>query len=173
MITLLVNGNNPLSQSFYNELIDDLQLCQLTCPVCNSTGQFVVHAYYKRKVRFNDQTSSIRIQRIKCHSCSRTQALLTSHMVPYSQISLSTQVEVIKESISNTTYSSMEAHLGISLYCINHIISMFHKYWRQMVLIAKLDLSDLRELSFASFSNYSLQFMQIRYVSNTLFVNTT
>ncbi len=173
MITLLVDGNNPISQSFYNELIDDLQLCQLTCPVCSSTGQFVVHAYYKRNVKFKEHTTSIRIQRIKCQSCLKTQALLTSHIVPYSQISLSTQVDVINESISDASYSTMEAHLGISIYCINHIISMFHKYWRQMALIARLDLSNLRSLSFASFSHYSLQFMQIRYTSNTLLVNTT
>lgn len=173
MITLLVNENNPLSQSFYNELIEDLQLCQIPCPNCKCTGCFVIHGYYKRTVTTGLVSVSIRIQRIKCISCSKTQSILTSQMVPYSQIALSTQVKIVEAVENKTSYSSIEAKLSISLYCINHIISNYYKYWKQMALIASLDFSNLVELSRQSFSNYSLQFMQIRNTHNSLWVNTT
>lgn len=173
MITLLVNENNPLSQSFYNELIEDLQLCQIPCPNCKCTGCFVIHGYYKRTVTTGLVSVSIRIQRIKCISCSKTQSILTSQMVPYSQIALSTQVKIVEAVENKTSYSSIEAKLSISLYCINHIISNYYKYWKQMALIASLDFSNLVELSRQSFSNYSLQFMQIRNTRNSLWVNTT
>lgn len=173
MITLLVNENNPLSQSFYNELIEDLQLCQIPCPNCKCTGCFVIHGYYKRTVTTGLVSVSIRIQRIKCISCSKTQSILTSQMVPYSQIALSTQVKIVEAVEKKTSYSSIEAKFSISLYCINHIISNYYKYWKQMALIASLDFSNLVELSRQSFSNYSLQFMQIRNTRNSLWVNTT
>lgn len=173
MITLLVNENNPLSQSFYTELIEDLQFCQFDCPKCKCTGCFVIHGYYRRTVTTGINSVSIRILRIKCTSCSKTQSILTSQMVPYSQIALSTQVKIIEEVENKSSYSSIEARLSISLFCINHIISNYYKYWKQMSLIASLDFSNLSRLSQQSFANYSLQFMQIRNTANSLWVNTT
>jgi len=173
MITLLVNENNPLSQTFYNELIEGLALYQISCPGCKCTGRFVIHGYYKRTVTTGAASVSIRIQRIRCNSCSKTQSLLTSQMVPYSQIALSTQVKIIEAVEKKISYSSIEAKLSISLYCINHIISNYYKCWKQMKLIASLDFSNLSKLSQLSFANYSLQFMQIRNTANSLWVNTT
>ena len=173
MITLLVNENNPLSQTFYNELIEDLQIYKISCPQCKCIGRFGIHGYYTRTVTTGIASVSIRIQRIKCNSCSMTQALLTSQMVPYSQIALSTQVKIIEEIEKKTSYSSIEAKLSISIYCINYIISNYYKYWKQMMLIASLDFSNLSKLTQLSFANYSLQFMQIRNTANSLWVNTT
>lgn len=94
MITLYVEENNPITPNFYNNLIADLQFHRLTCP-CGHSGCLSVHGYYTRSLMTPDGNCSFRICRMICSCCHHTHALLLSSFVPYSQISLFAQTEII------------------------------------------------------------------------------
>ena len=50
MITLFVEEYNPLTPSFYNQVINNLQFHMLTCP-CGHSGCLSVHGYYYRYIK--------------------------------------------------------------------------------------------------------------------------
>ena len=50
MITLFVQEYNPLTPSFYNQVINNLQFHMLTCP-CGHFGCLTVHGYYHRYIK--------------------------------------------------------------------------------------------------------------------------
>ena len=94
MITIFVRENNPLTPNFYNNLIAQLQFHRLTC-TCGHSGCLSVHGYYIRSLKVPAGKLFFRICRVICSCCHHTHALLPSFMVPYSQISMNEQAEVI------------------------------------------------------------------------------
>ena len=95
MITLFVEESNLLTPNFYNDLISNLQFHQLTCP-CGHSGGLSVHGYYNRSVKLPGGKTAFRICRVICEHCGHTHAILLSSMVPYSQISTSDHISIIK-----------------------------------------------------------------------------
>lgn len=93
MITIFVRDCNQISQSFYDSVIYDLQLHQLTCS-CSHSACLSVHGYYKRTVKLSSGAIRLRVCRVKCSECGATHALLLSSMVPYSQTFLSLQQQI-------------------------------------------------------------------------------
>ena len=96
MITIFVRDCNQISQSFYDSVIYDLQLHQLTC-TCSHSACLSVHGYYKRTVKLSSGAIRLRVCRVKCSECGATHALLLSSMVPHSQIPLSDQQRICKD----------------------------------------------------------------------------
>lgn len=96
MITIFVPDCNQISQSFYDSLIHDLQLHQLTCS-CSHSACLSVHGYYKRTVKLSSGAIRLRVCRVKCSECGATHALLLSSMVPYSQIPLPDQQRICRD----------------------------------------------------------------------------
>ena len=96
MITIFVRDCNQISQSFYDSVIFDLQLHQLTCS-CSHSACLSVHGYYRRTVKLSSGAIRLRVCRVKCSECGATHALLLSSMVPYSQILLSDQQRICKD----------------------------------------------------------------------------
>jgi hypothetical protein len=96
MITLLVEENNPLSQSFYDYCINSLQFHQLTCS-CGRSGCLNIHGYYQRKVKTHDGSFILTVCRVICSECGRTHAILPSSIVPYSQIPLACCCQIISD----------------------------------------------------------------------------
>ena len=68
MITLFVEENNPLTPNFYNEMINNLQFHQLTCP-CGHSGCLSVHGYYHRHIKASSGRLLFRI----CPKCKDTE----------------------------------------------------------------------------------------------------
>lgn len=63
-----------------------------TCPVCESTGNLLIHSYYRRNlIDFIDGKvvhHEITIMRLQCDSCGSTHAILPDFIIPYCSYSL-------------------------------------------------------------------------------------
>ncbi|MEZ3469308.1 MAG: hypothetical protein K1W40_13120 [Schaedlerella sp.] len=173
MITIFVEENNPLTPNFYNNLIAHLQFHRLTC-TCGHSGCLSVHGYYTRSLKMPAGKLSFRICRLICSRCLHTHALLPSFMVPYSQISLNEQVEVISAHETKQGWEKLlNRNPSIDESNCRHIIRSFLCRWKQRLLSEKITLSDKAALCRDCFSSFARQFMQIHCTPNILFADTT
>ena len=173
MITLFVEENNPLTPTFYNNLIINLQFHRLTCP-CGHSGCLSVHGYYRRYIKTPDGKLPFRICRVKCECCGHTHAILLSSMLPYSQISLPEQVSIIKNYEDSLSQKSlMDCNNSIDESNWHYIIRQYLKHWKQKLLSERIRLDSIATLTSSCFQFFSCQFMQIKSTQNILFFNTT
>ena len=171
MITLFVEENNPMTPTFYNNLIASLQFHRLICP-CGHSGSLSIHGYYYRSVKTAQGLLRFRICRVICSCCGHTHALLLSSMVPYSRISLADHVSIISGFENNTDcLEVMSRNPSIDESNLRFVIRQFRKHWKQRLISAGIILSDRLVLS--CFERYLRQFMQIKNTENILFANTT
>lgn len=173
MITLFVEEYNPITPSFYRNLIANLQLHRLTC-TCGHSGCLSIHGYYTRFLKTPEGKVPLRICRVLCSCCHHTHALLPSSMVPYSQISLSEHVEVIScHEVKERWEPLMNRNPSIDESNCRYITRCFLKHWKQRLLSEKITLFNRAELIHDCFSAFARQFMQIHCTPNILFMNTT
>lgn len=173
MITLFVDYCNPISQKFYDDTISNLQFHQLTC-TCGHCACLNIHGYYYRSIKSGDSKIRLHICRVKCSQCGRTHALLLSNIVPYSQISLCEQIDIISSFETNKDFSSiMEATPAIDEGNIRSIICQYLLHWKQKLLAESITLHPSALLTSLCFSIFSRQFMQIKHTPNILFPKTT
>lgn len=173
MITLFVEEYNPVTPSFYNNLIASLQIHRLTC-TCGHSGCLSVHGYYTRSLKTPEGKLPFRICRVICSCCLRTHALLPSSIVPYSQISLAEHVEIISSHKDRKELETLMNHNpSIDESSCRHIVRSFLHHWKQRLLSEKITLSDRAALIRGCFSAFARQFMQIHCTPNILFMNTT
>ena len=173
MITLFVEENNPLTPNFYNEMINNLQFHQLTCP-CGHSGCLSVHGYYHRHIKASSGKLRFRICRVKCECCGHTHAILLSSMVPHSQISLTEQVTIIHNFENSLSQDSvMNDNPSIDESCYRYIIRQYLNHWKQKLLSERISFGSIHGLTASCFSLFSCQFMQIKRIPNILFLNTT
>lgn len=168
MITLLVDNCNPISQDFYDKTILSLQFHQLPCP-CGLSGGLTIHAYYYRGIKGGDDLQQLRICRVICSHCLATHALLLSSFVPYSQISLPDQVEVISNfELSLSQSELMDRNNSIDESNIRYILQRYRQSWQQRLLTARISLRDTSLVQMC-FSFFGRQFMQIKRTPNIFF----
>lgn len=74
MITVSVGFCNPISQNFYDDVINSLQFHQLTCS-CGHSGCLTIHGYYDRSVKVGDSDIQLHVCRVICSQCGRTHAV--------------------------------------------------------------------------------------------------
>lgn len=173
MITLFVEENNPLTPSFYNQVINNLQFHMLTCP-CGHSGCLSVHGYYHRYIKSPTGKLRFRICRVKCECCGHTHAILLSSMVPYSQVSTNDQISIINNYLNKISQASvMNNNPSIDEGCFRYVIRNYLKYWHEKLRSESINLSPFRQLINSCFSFFSYQFMQIKNTLNILFLNTT
>ena len=172
MITLNTIINNTLTQKIYNQLIADLQFHQLTC-TCGHSGSLSVHAYYVRSVKVPEGKLRLRICRVICSCCGRTHALLPASIVPYSQIPLPEQVEIISAyETSDSPETIMDTNPSIDESNCAYIIRQYLRHWKQCLLSERIEIRDTSLVS-RCFTAFFRQFMQIKNTPNILFLNTT
>ena len=173
MITIFVRDCNQISQSFYDSVINDLQLHRLTCS-CSHSACLSVHGYYKRTVKLPFRSVSLRICRVRCSVCGTTHALLLSSLIPYSRIPLSVQQRICmdyEEGLSAGTVC--ESDPSIDENNVKSVLRNYRLRWREMLRSLKIRLFPIDDLILSCFSDYSLQFMQIHQRVNILFSFTT
>lgn len=172
MITLNTDINNTLTQKTYNQLIANLQFHRLTC-TCGHSGSLSVHAYYIRSLKVPEGILRLRICRLVCSCCGRTHALLPSVIVPYSQIPLQEQVEIISAyETSGSSDPVMSRNPSIDESNCAYIIRQYYRHWKQRLLSERIDICDISLVS-RCFTAFFRQFMQIKSTPNVLFFNTT
>ena len=172
MITLLVEENNPITPNFYNKVLNPLQFHCLACP-CGQSGCLSVQGYYHRYIKAASGKLLFRICCVKCACCGHTHALLLSSLVPYSQISLADQVNIIynhETALSQNSLMNNNPSIDESNY--RYLIRQYLLHWKQKLLSEQVSLH-LASLTASCFSHFMCQFMQIKHVPNILFLNTT
>lgn len=173
MITISVENFNTFSQRFYDSVIAQVQIHQLTCK-CGHSACLTIHGYYYRYIQTQDGKVKIKVTRVKCSECGRTHALLISSLVPYSQIPLEEQRQII-ESVEEEASSSeiCEGHPQIDENCIKSIIRRYKKHWKERLKSEQIPLMPPTSLIRRCLKHYSKQFMQIRSTFNRLYVIPT
>lgn len=172
MITVFVDNYNPISQDFYDSVLNSIQFHRLTCP-CGHSACLTIHGYYSRRVKTSDGDFSLRICRVYCSCCHHTHAVLLSSLVPYSQVSLSGHIEILSAYENGMQPDTlMEQNPSIDESNCRYIIRKYLLYWKQRLLSAQLLLSSTALIA-RCFSCFFKQFMQIRCTPNILFMNTT
>lgn len=173
MITIFCSQFKIVSQEIYDSVIKTLQLHRMTCS-CGHKACLSIHGYYGRRIKIEDGTIIITICRVRCSVCGHTHALLLSSMVPYSQIQASHQWRICDDYESHRNISSIcEDVVAIDENNVKYILRNYRKHWCEMLRSIRLSLSSFTELVLSCFSNYSMQFMQIRRTPNRLFYFTT
>lgn len=173
MITISTDFCNPISQDSYENLINSLQFHQLAC-TCGHYACLTIHGYYDRNIKVDDQSILLHICRVKCSHCNTTHALLPSFIVPYSQVSLPDQVDIISCYESSGNYSDvMERTPSIDENCFYSIIRRYKHHWLQRILSLKLSISTSLTFVRFCFLHYSRQFMQVKKTPNIFFLTPT
>ena len=171
MITLNVPEGKNISQKKYEEIIDALDFHRLRCPCCAQAGCLKRHGYYTRRVKVGGQWVKLRILRVKCTHCGKTHALLPSYIVPYTQVRLEEQAEIIRQWEGEKNYESvMAGNVLIDLSDIRVVIRRYRRYWKERLASAGLSIAmALEGLVKGCFQHYARQVLQIRVTPNGLF----
>lgn len=173
MITLPTDFCNPLSQDIYDKLLSGLQFHQLSC-TCGLSGCLKIHGYYLRKLKHGAALLCLRICRVKCSCCGHTHSLIPDTMVPYSQISLPDQLQIIAASEAGTSFLPiLERCTAIDENNVYSILRRYHRYWRQRILAEAIPLLPGSALAMRCLNSFGRQFMQIKCTPNRLFSRTT
>ena len=172
MIQVLVEKgkyNNPDDfQKNYDDLVYSLQINMLECSGCHKSGCLVIYGRYTRHIRLCGKLIDLSVQRVRCKECGKTHAILISVIVPYSQILLPEQQEIVADVASgNHAAHIMERNPLIDSVQVRYIMRQFRKHWEQRIL--SLGLNVLDELTIPCFRYYSRQFMQVHRVPNILY----
>lgn len=173
MLTVLVQDFNTFTQSFYNSIIESLQLHMLEC-TCGHSGCLSFHGKYSRSIITPHGKVTLTIYRVKCSECGHTHALLLSSMVPYSQIPAEDQ-RIIAEAHDAGIKPHMICTPDSGIYESNFkaVVRRYMKSWKERLRSAGITLGSTPDLSADCFTHYSRQFMQIRGTPNKLFVSPT
>lgn len=176
MITLFSFNCNPNTENIqnkYDDFISRLQFHQLTC-TCGHSACLTVHAYYYRTLKILPHPVRMRICRVRCSVCGKTHALMPAFIVPYSQISLSDQAQIVRHYQEDRDYSAI---LGRCPYIdennIKSVIRNFIRHWQERLRSNTIPLTPLDDLIAGCFRHHKYQFMQIKKTVNILFVYTT
>ena len=134
MITLFVEENNPLTPTFYNSFISNLQFHQLKCP-CGHAGGLSVHGYYNRFIKTSEGKLPFRICRVVCEVCGKTHALLLSSMVPYSQLSFADHLQIIEAYEADAPTATLLHNSDcMDESTIRHVIRRYRRHWKQRLI---------------------------------------
>lgn len=163
MITLYYENDNIFNQDTYDKIINQVDFLTLKCPECSHSGCLIKHARYSRSFRLSNSVITINIVRVLCKECGKTHAVLLYDFVPYSQILLNDQIEIIK-SDNDEKYLSDNPNFDMS--DLKHIRKQFNLYWKQRLLSHSIPLD--QSLLITCFKFFSRQFMQIKTTINSL-----
>lgn len=171
MITISNQIINNFSSEIYFKILNTLPFRKLSC-TCGITGNIIKHGHYFRSIKLSEGKVKIKIQRVLCKSCGRSHAILTKDIVPYSNILLDDQIQVIN-AINNaeSTKSIMENNPEIDESNIYKIIKKYLSYWKERLLSYQIPIDS--KISCNCFYAFGKQFMQIKWTSNILFSLTT
>ena len=167
MITVQTENINTLSQKIYDSIIDRIQLHQISCS-CGHSGNIKKWGRYERKVWFQSEEITLKIQRIRCAHCGRTHAFLLDILVPYSRVPLEDQRQIILSCENGEDCEPLQqSNILIENQMVFFIWRKYRRHWKQKLLAAGISLTG--GLSKDCFRCYSRQFMQIRSTPNLFF----
>lgn len=156
MLTYKVYDFKSFSQKYYNNCINNINFLSLSCS-CGIKGSFIKHGYYTRSIKTPLGLVKLKILRVKCSSCGKTHAVLLSSIVPYSQISLLDQVNIIIN-----PKDVMENNIFIDESNIAYTKSKYYKFFKEPLASFYIKLQPTIKFIDLCFKHLKRQFMQIR-----------
>lgn len=173
MITVEVPYDNPISQDYYDSVVNSLQLHQITCS-CGHAACMCIHGYYFRYVCLPEGKLRLRIMRLKCTLCGRTHAILLSSIVPYCRILLCDQVVIIFAWEEGTGMNRIcDDNPSVDENNVKAVVRKYLRHWRERLRSESIPLSPVSLLVRKCFSVYLRQFLQIHRTFNCLYPSTT
>ena len=167
MITVLFPSDKPFSEDLYYAFLQTLNLFLIEC-TCHTKGCLIFHGWYERKVKLPSRLLTLSVQRVRCKECGKTHALIPSLLVPYSQITLKDQQDILILAESGLPPEDvMERNALIDENHVRYIIRQYKKHWKERLLSISLTIRD--SLVIPCLSAFSRQFMQIHKTPNILF----
>ena len=161
-----MNDCNDFSEDLYNKLIAGLQIHMVEC-TCGKKGCLIFYGHYKRNFKYFSKIISLSIQRVWCKACHKANALIPSLVVPYSQIPLHDQQDIISNVSSGLSPESvLSRNILIDENHVKYILRMFKHHWKQRLLSIGLSVTDC--LTVPCLAAFSRQFMQIHRTCNKL-----
>ncbi len=174
MITVNSNKINTLDQISYNNLINSINITQITCS-CGHSGCLTKHAYYFRNLKISGGIKvRICVLRVKCSVCAKTHAVLPDTIVPYSQITLKDHIVILCNTLQNKSHDGvMNDNPLIDESSIGYIVRCYKKHWKQRLKAYRINLCEQsHHLTTLCFKYFQRQFMQIKCTTNILFTFT-
>ena len=169
MITIETENYNYISQDFYNNTIDSIDLNLLPC-TCGHSGSLTFHGSYKRKVQLLDEILVLTVARVRCSACGHTHALLLSSIIPYSQIPAAVQIDTIAALEDGIPLDSvLSGQCCVDESNLRSIIRSYRLHWKERLLSESISLTPVSLLIRSCFSSFSRSFMQIKNTRNKLF----
>ena len=157
MITVLCKKLNPISQKSYDRLVNSIHLFNVQC-TCGAKGCLIRFGHYRRHVKLFSSLISLVIQRVWCKQCRTSHAILPSGLVPYSQISLEDQQQIlICVEKGEAPEPVMDNNFLIDENNVKYIIRQFRRHWKQRILSIGKTLQDC--LTEPCLLTYSRQFI--------------
>lgn len=173
MITIETENYNHISQDFYNNTINSIDLSQIPC-TCGLSGSLLFHGSYKRKVQLPDEVLVLTVARVRCSACGHTHALLLSSIVPYSQIPVVVQIDTIVALEDGIPLDSvLSGQCCVDESNIRSIIRSYRLHWMERLRSERISLTPVLTLIRKCFSCFSRAFMQIKNTGNILFLAPT
>ncbi len=173
MITIHTKDMDTISQKSYDNVISGLNLHELTC-TCGKCGCLIHHGSYERKIKVPEGEFRLRVNRVKCSVCGCTHALLLSSMIPYSQIVLKVQLDIIHCSEKKSGYTHiLLSNLSLDENTMRAVILRYRRRWKQLILAHHISMFSMESLIKYCFSIFQVQFMQGRGMPNILFIIPT
>lgn len=170
MITVFFEDCNSFSQDSYDLVLDQLQLHMVKC-TCGKSGCLIRYGHYRRYVKFMSDLLCLTVQRVWCKECRTSHALIPSVLVPYSQIPLRDQQEILELMEKGVSPEPvMDRNILIDENNVKYIVRQFRRHWEQRILSLGLSLSD--HLTIPSLAAFSRQFMQIHRTRNIFCTST-
>ena len=175
MIQFFDDFDKTIFQKKYDNFVKILNLASLRCSKCSVIGGCSIHANYTRKIVTDTGKEIINILRVKCNHCRATHALLPTWIVPYSQVILDDQIEIIRQyDAGATSHQIQPSNPEIDTWNILYIIKQYLYHWKQRLLSSEISVTlKTRKLLSDCFKQHERQFMQIKRTVNSLFVQTT
>ena len=169
MITIETENYNYISQDFYDNVINSIDLNQIPC-TCGLSGSLIFYGSYKRKVQLQDRVIVLTIARVRCSACGHTHALLLSSIVPYSQIPTVVQVVTITALENGVSIESvLDKQCCVDESNLRSIIRSYRLHWKERLRSERIALTPFPLLIRQCFSYFSRSFMQIKNTRNKLF----
>lgn len=172
MITIIADKINALNQISYNKFLENINYNQLSCS-CGMSGCFNKHGYYNRSIKTSDGIITISIHRVKCKHCSKTHAIFPHIIVPYSQILLCEHISILTAYTNKTSFESIMLDIiSIDESNIRYVISRYLSHWKEIITAFGFSIrDDILTIVEQCLINFNRQFMQIKCVTNILFIN--
>ena len=156
------------SKSLFDSYMSRFNPLLETCPICQSTGNCILHAYYSRSIadfiNGHPHSDSLCVMRVKCSSCNHTHAILPDIIIPYRRYGLLFVLRVLGEYFLGLfTIEQLCERFDISENQFHKWLKLWNSHKREWLgLLLNLEQSNLSFLEYLlklqSFSGFTSAF---------------